>query len=135
MVRVADGERVRERVVERDVLTGEVSHRRSGLGGHPLVVRALVERPMAACPVVVQVLEELQPEIVGRRPERQYLLAEDALLVPDRHSAGQRDRTRVTESAHTLHGAEVVIEGSILLHQYDDVLDVLERARTALRGQ
>jgi hypothetical protein len=36
----------------------------------------------------------------------------------------EAQRVRIVESAHTGHGAELVIERAILLHQQHDVLDV-----------
>jgi hypothetical protein len=51
VVVVADRERVRERVVERDVVTGEIRHRDVGLGLHPLVVGAAVQRDVRGVPV------------------------------------------------------------------------------------
>jgi hypothetical protein len=39
----------------------------------------------------------------------------------------------VTEAAYAAHGAEVVVEGAVLLHQDDDVLDVLDRAGPVVR--
>ena len=40
---------------------------------------------------------------------------------------GSVDRMRIAESAHSAHHTEVVIKGPVLLHQHDDVLDILER--------
>jgi hypothetical protein len=42
---------------------------------------------------------------------------------------GSRTGVRVREAPHAAHGAEVVVEGAVLLHQEDDVLDVLDGAR------
>jgi hypothetical protein len=81
---------------------------------------------------VRKILDELQAEVVRRRPERQDLLAEGILLVPHRLTAGQRHRPRVTEAADAVEGAEVVVERSVLLHQDDDVLDVLDVAGPAM---
>ena len=46
--------------------------------------------------------------------------------MPDRLPGRKLHGSRITEAAHTPHGAEVVIEGTVLLHQEDDVLDVLD---------
>ena len=47
-------------------------------------------------------------------------------LVPHRLATGQRHRVRIAEPAHAAHRAEVVVERAVLLHQHDDVLDVLD---------
>ena len=39
---------------------------------------------------------------------------------------------RVPEAADPAHAAEVVLEGSVLLHQHDDVLDVTQGAVDAV---
>ena len=49
-------------------------------------------------------------------------------------AGGQAHGTGIAESAHALQRAEVVIEGSILLHQHDDVLDVRNRPGLVVRG-
>ena len=68
-----------------------------------------------------------RPRLSAVRPEGQRLLARGVRLVEDRLAAGQRGRARVAEAADAAQGAEVVVEGAVLLHQDDDVLDVLER--------
>ena len=40
---------------------------------------------------------------------------------------------RIAEPAHAAQHAEVVVEGAVLLHQHDDVLDVLQRASRPVR--
>lgn len=42
---------------------------------------------------------------------------------------------RLVEICHTSHGAEVVIECSILLHEEDDMLDIGQRAGSRGRGE
>ncbi len=43
------------------------------------------------------------------------------------------DRAWIGEAAHAAHRSEVFIEGVILLHQNDDVLNVANRARAVVR--
>jgi len=43
-------------------------------------------------------------------------------------------RARIVEAAHTAKGAEVMVERPVLLHQDDDMLNILNRARTVGRG-
>ncbi len=136
MVGVADGEGVGQREVERDVLSREVRHRGGRLGRDPLVVAALVERPVAALPVVVEVLDEGQPQVVvlDLGPERQHVLALAVGLVPHRLAAGQRHRPGITEAPYAAQRSEVMVKGTIFLHQHDDVLDVLDGACAAVGG-
>ena len=61
------------------------------------------------------------------RAERQHV-AGAVRLVPDRLAGRQRDRPRIAEAAHAAQRAEVVVERAVLLHQDDDVLDVLDGA-------
>jgi hypothetical protein len=50
-------------------------------------------------------------------------------LVEHRPAVGERQHVAVVESAHAREGAEVVIEGAVLLHQDDDVVDVRQLRR------
>ncbi len=133
VVGVADGEGVGERVVEGDVLPGQIRHGAGALGGDPLVVPTLVPRLVAARPVVVEAGDELHAEVLGVGVVGQYVLVSVGLL-PDRPVAGRCRGAGVAEAAHSAQGAEVVVEGPVLLHQHDDVLDVVDRAGTAGRG-
>src|SRR5581483_11970372 len=48
---------------------------------------------------------------------------------------GQGNRVRVAEAAYAAQRPEVVVEGAVLLHEDDDVLDVLDAAGAPVRGQ
>ena len=111
----------------------QVRHRGRALGRDPLVVAAVVPGLVRGVPVVGEVLEELQAEVlaVGWNGSS---VRPCVRLVQDRLAARQRHRPRVAEAAHAAQGAEVVVEGAVLLHQDDDVLDVLERAGAAGGG-
>ncbi len=132
VVGVAHREGVGEGVVERDVVPGHVRHGRGRLGRDPLVVLAVVVRLVAAGPVVVEPLQELHAEVLDLRVEGQDVLR-SVRLVEDRLAVVLEDRPRVAEAPYPLHRAEVVVEGPVLLHQDDDVLDVLDRSGGALR--
>ena len=87
----------------------------------------------AACvlvPVVRQVLEELQAEVgrVGMERQDVAIGVAGVRLVPDALAGRQLDRARIAEAAHAAQRAEVVIERAVLLHQEDDVLDVVDGA-------
>ena len=134
VVGVADGERVGQGEVERRVAATQVRHGRGGLVGDPAVVGAPVDRVLGVRPAVREVLEEDQAEVLHVGPEGHHL-AVAVGLVPHGAAGRQRGRVRVTEAADPAHGAEVVVEGAVLLHQDDDVLDVLQRAGPAVGGQ
>ncbi|MCO4699117.1 hypothetical protein LRR80_05209 [Streptomyces sp. RO-S4] len=134
VVGVADGEGVGEGEVEGDVLAGQVRHGRGALGGHPPVVLAAVVSLLTVRPGVRQALQELHAEVVGVRVEGQELLSV-LLLVPDRFAVAEADRAGVAEAADASQGAEVVVEGAVLLHEDDDVLDVLDRPGAVVRRQ
>ena len=126
MVGVADRERVGERVVERDVLAGQVGHRAALLAGDPLVVLAVVPAPRGCrASRAARSWRNCRPEVVGVRVERQDV-ARAVRLVPDRLAAGQGHRARVAEAAHAAQRAEVVVERAVLLHEHHDVLDVAQ---------
>jgi hypothetical protein len=57
-----------------------------------------------------------------------YGLSGDAVGV--RHRNGEA----IAEAAHAVQRAEVVIERAVLLHQHDDVLDVLDRSGPTVRS-
>jgi hypothetical protein len=109
MVGVADGERVGEREVIRDVLAGQMRHGGRALAGHPLVVLAQIPGGVRAGPVVRQVLQKLQPQIRRVRMKRRHR-AGAARLRPHRVSRGERDRARVAEAPHAPQRPEVMIE-------------------------
>ena len=126
VVVVADRERVGQRVLVRQVLASVVGHRLDALVGHPLVVAPAVPGRMPVVPAVRRVGQEHLADVRHLGPERQeYVVA--VRLVPDRVAGGQRHRTGVAEAAYPAQRAEVVVERPVLLHQEDDVLDVLDR--------
>ncbi len=80
-----------------------------------------------------QVLEEGEPQVVGVRVEGQDVLGAVGLL-PD-GTALLAHRPRVPEAPHPSERTEVVIEGTVLLHQDDDVLDILQGPGAVMGGQ
>ena len=72
VVAVADGERVGQRVVERQVRALHVRHGRGGLGRYPLVPVAAVEHLVRPVPAVVEILDEGERQVArtsGRNGE------------------------------------------------------------------
>jgi hypothetical protein len=143
---VADGEGVGQCVIEGEILSGEVAHghRSVGvavagqMGHHELVHGAAVPALMLGTPVMGEVVRRLAVvggwvvqemeglEVAGRINSGSRLVSELVehrvrlarhLLVPD---------VAVGESAHVRQGPEVVVERPILLHEKDDMLDVLQ---------
>src|ERR1700722_7955770 len=113
MVGVADGKRVGQRVMERDVFSRQMRHGGGALGGHPLIVIALIPRSMRAGPVVRKILQKLQSEIRGGRTEGQYM-APVMGLAPDRIPVCHLHRARIAESPDASERAEVVVERPVL---------------------
>jgi hypothetical protein len=123
VVVVADGERVGERELVGQVLAGVIGHGRHALVGHPLVVPTGVPGGVRVIPSVRRVWQEGLAEVRNFRPERQKLSRAVGLL-PHVLARWQRHRVGVCEASNAPKGAEVVVEGPVLLHQEDDVLDV-----------
>lgn len=62
----------------------------------------------------------------GKHVQREILLVHrlvEGVGQPGSHGL----RVAVVETAYSFHGAEVVVEGAILLHEDDHVLDVVQR--------
>src|SRR5450631_3062355 len=57
-----------------------------------------------------------------------------ARLLPHRVSRGEGDGARVAEAPNAPQRPEVVIERSVLLHEDDNVLDVVDGPRPVMRG-
>ncbi len=153
MVGVADRERVRQRVVERQVVAREVAHRRGEVvdtvGGQvradEVVHRAAVPRVVLCRPLVTdvvrggavlggRVLDEMErlEEHVGIDADAgsvAVLLPDRRVLAPD----GVAHDVGVGEPPHPRHPAEVVVEGPVLLHEDDDVADVSQAGQRAGR--
>ena len=55
-------------------------------------------------------------------------------LIPDGVAGGKGDGAGVAEAADAAEGAEVVIEGAVLLHHEDDVLDIFDGASAVVGG-
>ena len=130
VVGVAHGEGIGERIVVGDIAPREVRHGGSAFVWHPLVVFAVVPGCMCTIPVVRQILQELQAQVRCAGMERQDVAIGVAgvRLVPHALARGQLDRPWVAEPAHSAKCPEVVIEGAVLLHHENDVLDVVDCA-------
>ena len=51
------------------------------------------------------------------------------IRLTEHRTAVGTDGGRIVETAHAAQGAEIMIEGAVLLHQDDEVIDVGELAR------
>src|SRR6185312_1718554 len=57
-----------------------------------------------------------------------------AALLPDRTTAGKRNRVSIAEAANTAHRPVIVIERPVFLHKNDDVLDIANVSGRGIRG-
>ncbi len=135
VVPIADGERIGQRELERDVLAGVVAHHvwavglvGRSVGGQPVVQLAAVPGLVLHVVLVRRGRDLLGLGAVCVEVERQQIPVRihRVRLVEHRSAGRQRDRVRIVEAGHSGQGPEVVVERAILLHQYDDVLDVAE---------
>ena len=136
VVAVADGERLGQRELERQVGARVVTHDVRAVLAVGLAVRRQPVVHLAAVPGVVLDLPGVRRRRdllrVGRvrvQVERQHVAGRvlGVGLVEDGPAVGQLRGVRVTEPANAGQGAEVVVEGPVLLHEQHDVLDVLQR--------
>ncbi len=147
VVGVADGERVRQRVIEAELRPREVAHgrrevrdavgRQVGLDERvhlpavpALVLGAPFVRDVVGAVAVLArelLLEVERLEIAGRVHSHTGLVTE---LVPHRDTRAVdlvHQDLGVREPSHARQRAEVVVERAVLLHEEDDVADVAER--------
>lgn len=89
-----------------------------GLFIHPRVRRAADALRVAA--IAVQMVRQYYP--LG------------SLLLPDLAIAGQRDGKAIAVAAYPRQSTEIVIEGTVLLHQYHHVFDIVNAAGTVIGG-
>ena len=136
MVGVANGEGVRQGIVERNIVPGHIRHRSGALIAHPLVVFSPIPCAMPVSPAMREVCQELQSEVgpCRLRMERQDL-AVSVGLMPHRLARGQHHRSRIAKSPHSAQAAEVMIERAVLLREDDDMFDVSDRAGAMIRGK
>jgi hypothetical protein len=150
VVAVADREGVRQGPVERKVLLLEVPHEQRNVlrdalanlvvGRHPRVHLAAVPRGVRHRPrVIAGRRDPLRRRLVAVEVKREQVAVRvrGVRLIEDTAAGGQRDGTGIGIVRHAGHGAEVVVEAPVLLHEQDDVLDVAQRGRFARqrRGQ
>jgi hypothetical protein len=135
VVGVADREGLGQLVLQRDVAALVVGHRGGGLGRHPVVVPAVapglgrVGETVRECAQVLDVAR-VAPLGGGRlaHRERQHLAAGGGRLLEHGLAVAQPQRPAVAVPADAAQRAVVVVEGTVLLHQHDHVLDRLQAA-------
>jgi len=135
VVAVAHGERIGERVVQRQVGAFQVPHRERphvavhhAMHAHERIHRAAVEAAVLRSPAVVEIVQALRARAPCVEMERQHVTI-GMLAVGLREyrlAVGKTHRRRIGKPAHPGQRAEVVIEGAVLLRQHDDVIDVGE---------
>ncbi len=126
VIRIAEGERIGQRELERYLLLLEVPHGSIRLMGWPVCHAPIVPGLLAVCPGMGRTGRALR--VVGAAVQviRREHCAVGALLLPYLAAVGQRDGEPVAEAANALECAEVVVERAVLLHQDDHMLDVLD---------
>jgi hypothetical protein len=129
-VGVADGEGIGERVVKRNVAAQVITHRHVRLVRGPLVITAVIDRVVRRVPRVVEIADALGAGRERVQMKRQHRFRRIFLrgLEPDRLAVGQRDWEAVVISAHAAHMTHVVIERTVLLHEHNNVFDVVDRS-------
>ena len=136
MVAIADGERVGQGILERDVGAREIAHRLLGLGRHPVVPQAVVAGAVVAVPTMVQV-----PRVLGVHLRRVHVewqqIAEvrpgRVRLLEDGGAVRVLQRLLVGEAPHAPQAAEVVVERPVLLHEDHDMLEIGDRPGVVTR--
>ena len=134
---VTHRERIRERVVERDIVADVIAHRHVRLLHRPLIRAAVVDRAVRRRPRMRQAADALRVDarvgrvVAERRNHARLVLL--PRLEPHRLAVRQRDREAVVIAAHAAQVTEVVVERAVFLHEHDDVLDILDRARHGIR--
>ncbi|MNQ74095.1 hypothetical protein D3C85_888470 [compost metagenome] len=127
MIAVRQSEGLRQGELEGDILAAIMAHRILGLEPGPLA-----QPPLPPGRLSVREAVRGAGNLHGVGPRRIQVEGRDVLLsvrlAPHLLAARKRDRMAITETAHPPHGAEVMIERPVLLHQDDDVLHVLDGA-------
>ncbi len=131
---IAYGEGVGQRELERGFGLRVVTHGLWLLVARPFGHAAAVPGVARILPAVGRAVHALGVagglvQVVG-----QYGLAVLVGLLPDAAPARQGNGEAVAEAAHADERAEVVVERAVFLHEYDDVLDVLDRAGAPVGG-
>ena len=87
-------------------------------------MRALVERIVRRVPVMSQIFDKHKAGIRDIGMKGQNITARTVGLLPDRIAIRQQHGTRIAEPADSSQGPEVVIEGTVFLHEDDDVFHI-----------
>ena len=127
VIGIADGEGVRQRPMKRQIRLLQIPHRNLGVLGtrpchSPAIPGRLLIRPvMRAAHAQRVALGGIQ--VIGLHG------AGRALLYPDRLARRHGDGEAVAEPTDAGHGAVVVVKRPVFLHQNNDVLNIVDRAR------
>ena len=128
---IARRESIGERVVERQILAGVVAHREgqilSSLCNQPLVIKSTVASIHLVGP---RVRQSTNPRDVGPlhvQPKRRVSPPLRIRLEPKLMSVRLHMRTLIPKSPNAFERTKGVIEGSVLLHQNDDMLGIHKR--------
>src|ERR1700728_4142430 len=131
MVAVADRECVGQCVVVRYVRPGMISHceRTTGairlaVGADPIVHRSAVPCGVLGPPAMVEIMQPLRAGLERVEPEGKNIAAgrERIGLAENRTPVGSEGE--IVEATHAGKGAEIMIEGAVLLHKDYEMIDV-----------
>ncbi|MCY1200949.1 hypothetical protein D9M72_124000 [compost metagenome] len=133
VVGVAQCEGVGQRGLERHVRAVVGAHAQPALGGQPLVHAAVVPGALGVVPRMRRDVAHrraagvFRPQGIGTNPRRAVRLRQHV-------ARGGGRGQRVGEAAHPGQRAEVMVEGTVFLHQDHHVAHVPQRAGLAVGG-
>src|SRR5690606_20129996 len=127
MVCVGYRKRFRKSVLKWNFFTRVIRHGVGSFEQWPVPVFALVPGGLRIGKVVRRAVDQSRVGRFSICTIRWYNLLAVGLMKRSL-SAGQRYRKAISETANAFHGAEIVIERSVLLHQDHNVFHVLDGA-------
>lgn len=139
VIGIADGKRLGERVLKRNIRARVIAQRMIVLGRGPMPEPAMVPGLLCIRPAMRGAFDAHEAELCGRiQCERcQPLAAVLAGLQPYRARGcirqwRCRNRKAIAKPANAGQGAKVMIERAVFLHQDHHVLQILQRAAAAV---
>jgi hypothetical protein len=134
VVRVAHGKGIGQREVKRNVRALQIRHRGLGLVLNPAVVAAAIPGAVRIFPAGREIGKKRRAQVRSHGPERQqrgrrlrYALRIAVGLL--KHGVAGRIQlsgARIVEAAYAAQGTEIVVKRTILMHEDDYMLHVLD---------
>src|SRR6185437_712410 len=129
---IANSKSISKGVVKRKVFSCVMTHRhrktfiRKLFGNKPLIIFPIIARIYLVGPRMWQTANPGYFGIFYIEAKRRISLAFRIRLQPHGILVGQVDNARIIESANTLQHSISVIEGTVFLHQENDVFSIFE---------